>query len=55
MMSDGLKSCTAKVQESEPFEFENHLVTLVDTPGFDDTTVPNTDILQMIADYLADL
>ena len=29
------------------------LVTLVDTPGFDDTTVSDTDILKMIAVYLS--
>lgn len=29
------------------------MVTLVDTPGFDDTTVSDTDILKMIAVYLS--
>ena len=29
------------------------LVTLIDTPGFDDTTVSDTDILKMIAVYLS--
>ncbi|KIP04289.1 hypothetical protein PHLGIDRAFT_120860 [Phlebiopsis gigantea 11061_1 CR5-6] len=54
-VSDGLRSCTSKVEESNAFQLDGRLVTLVDTPGFDDTNMPNPDILQMIADYLVKL
>jgi hypothetical protein len=49
----GLKSCTSKVETAQTFELFDKLVTLVDTPGFDDTTVSDTDILKMIAVYLS--
>ncbi|KAH9944735.1 P-loop containing nucleoside triphosphate hydrolase protein [Amylocystis lapponica] len=52
-VSDGLRSCTASVQASNAFQFEGHTVTLLDTPGFDDTTRTDTDILKTIAEYLA--
>lgn len=49
----GLKSCTSKVETSDTFELAGRLVTLVDTPGFDDTMVSDTDILKMIGIYLS--
>ncbi|KAF9267986.1 hypothetical protein L218DRAFT_995535 [Marasmius fiardii PR-910] len=49
----GLHSCTASVQVAPPFELAGYLVTLIDTPGFDDTTKNDTDILRTIADFLA--
>jgi predicted GTPase len=49
----GLKSCTSTVQTSMPFEFDDRRVVLIDTPGFDDTNKSDTDILRMIAHYLA--
>ena len=49
----GLKSCTSKVETANTFEYFGKMVTLVDTPGFDDTTVSDTDILKMIAVYLS--
>ena len=52
-MGHGLRSCTASVGRSQPFEFLGKHVTLIDTPGFDDTTVSDTDILKMIALYLS--
>lgn len=52
-VGEGLRSCTAKVETASTFEFNGKLVTLVDTPGFDDTTVSDTDILKMIAVYLS--
>jgi predicted GTPase len=36
-----------------PFEFDGRRVVLIDTPGFDDTNKSDTDILRMIAHYLA--
>lgn len=53
-VGDGLESCTTKVQISRPFELNNRHVELIDTPGFDDTTKSDADILNMIATYLCD-
>ncbi|GJE89960.1 GTP-binding protein [Phanerochaete sordida] len=52
-VGEGLKSCTTKVETANTFELYGKLITLVDTPGFDDTTVSDTDILKMIAVYLS--
>ena len=30
-------SCTDKIEVSKSFELDGYLITLVDTPGFDDT------------------
>lgn len=49
----GLQSCTNSVQEAQTFELDGRYVTLIDTPGFDDTTKSDRDILHMIADFLA--
>ena len=52
-VGQGLKSCTSKVETGNTFELFGKLITLVDTPGFDDTTISDTDILKMIAVYLS--
>lgn len=52
-VSRGLKSCTSEVTPAQPFELDGRVVTLVDTPGFDDTTISDTDILKMISAFLA--
>ena len=49
----GLESCTAEVQLANEFTLGGRTVTLIDTPGFDDTTKSDTEILKMIAGYLA--
>ncbi|KAF5327319.1 hypothetical protein D9619_004266 [Psilocybe cf. subviscida] len=49
----GLQSCTSIVQIAQPFELDGRSVTLIDTPGFDDTTKSDADILRMIAAFLA--
>ncbi|KIK46994.1 hypothetical protein CY34DRAFT_35664, partial [Suillus luteus UH-Slu-Lm8-n1] len=49
----GLESCTNEVRTSRPFVVNGRVVTLIDTPGFDDTTRSDTDILAMIAAYLS--
>ncbi|KII85056.1 hypothetical protein PLICRDRAFT_178816 [Plicaturopsis crispa FD-325 SS-3] len=49
----GLQSCTGTIQVAQPFQLDGRSVTLIDTPGFDDTTRSDTDILKMIAQYLA--
>ncbi|KAJ3498496.1 hypothetical protein NLJ89_g10213 [Agrocybe chaxingu] len=49
----GLISCTNVVQVAEAFELGGRTVTLIDTPGFDDTTKSDADILRMIGLFLA--
>lgn len=53
-VGDGLESCTAEVQISPPFEFDGRKVALIDTPGFDDSSMSDADVLKMIATYLCD-
>jgi len=47
-----LESCTNEVQTSLPFKVGGQQVVLIDTPGFDDTTLTDTDVLRIIAAYL---
>ncbi|KAL0579291.1 hypothetical protein V5O48_002689 [Marasmius crinis-equi] len=49
----GLQSCTELVQIAPPFELAGYLVTLIDTPGFDDTNKSDMDILKTTAEFLA--
>ena len=49
----GLDSCTAEVQLANKFTLDGRSVTLIDTPGFDDTVLSDSDILEMIAAFLA--
>ncbi|KAK7682396.1 hypothetical protein QCA50_014601 [Cerrena zonata] len=53
-VGNGLLSCTDRV-EVAPFELDGRMVTLIDTPGFDDTNMSDTEILNMIALFLASL
>jgi GTPase Era involved in 16S rRNA processing len=48
----GLESCTNEVQTSKSFMLDGKRVVLIDTPGFDDTTKSDTDVLKMIAAYM---
>ena len=48
-----LASCTAEVQVADKFTLDGRSVTLIDTPGFDDTSRSDTDILRTIAAFLA--
>ncbi|KAI0925626.1 hypothetical protein AcV5_008311 [Taiwanofungus camphoratus] len=52
-VGNGLKSCTSSVEISATFEMSGRSITLIDTPGFDDTTRSDTDILKMIALFLS--
>ena len=45
-------SCTDRVEVASSFDLDNKKVTLIDTPGFDDTNMSDTDILNMIAMFL---
>ena len=49
----GLESCTYEVNTADTFRLDGIPVTLIDTPGFDDTSKTDTDILKLIAAYLA--
>ena len=49
----GLESCTSEVQVASPFLLDGRMVTLIDTPGFDDTVKTEAEILRLIADFLA--
>ncbi|KAJ3484499.1 hypothetical protein NLI96_g5611 [Meripilus lineatus] len=49
----GLKSCTSTINHSDVFDIGGVPVRLIDTPGFDDTVVSDTDILKLIASYFA--
>jgi len=47
-----LQSCTDKVQLSLPFELDGHRIILIDTPGFDDTKLSDTAVLNMIGAFM---
>ena len=48
-----LASCTSEVQLADEFVLDGRSVILIDTPGFDDTNKSDTDILKLIAAFLA--
>ena len=48
-----LESCTAEVQAANEFTLDGGVVALIDTPGFDDTTKSDTEILKIITAFLA--
>ncbi|PVF93006.1 hypothetical protein CPB86DRAFT_687764, partial [Serendipita vermifera] len=48
----GLRSCTTKVEATKPFLVNGRQVVLLDTPGFNDTSKGDIDILEEIADYM---
>jgi len=50
-----LDSCTAEMQLSRLFTLDGRPVILIDTPGFDDTTKTEVEILQLIAESLVEL
>ncbi|KAF9788713.1 P-loop containing nucleoside triphosphate hydrolase protein [Thelephora terrestris] len=48
----GLRSCTNTVQVADAFNLAGRRVVLIDTPGFDDTSLSDVDVLNMIAAFL---
>jgi len=44
----GLESCTGTVDEAPSFKLDGRRVRLFDTPGFDDSNKPETEILRII-------
>ncbi|KAJ7928822.1 P-loop containing nucleoside triphosphate hydrolase protein [Mycena leptocephala] len=49
----GLRSCTSTIQVAPVFELDGQSIMLIDTPGFDDTSRSDTEILTEIAAFLA--
>ena len=47
-----MESCTSEAQESHPFSVDGRKVVLIDTPGFGDTTLTDSDIWKIIAAFL---
>ncbi|TDL13236.1 hypothetical protein BD410DRAFT_823264 [Rickenella mellea] len=52
-VGSSLESCTLDIQLANPFTLDGCNITLIDTPGFDDTTRSDSDILQLIASFLS--
>lgn len=48
----GLQSCTNAVQVVKAFNLDGRRVVLIDTPGFNDTTKSDTEILRTIVAFL---
>ena len=48
----GLQSCTNAVQAAETFDLDGRRVVLIDTPGFNDTTQSDTEVLRVIVAFL---
>jgi hypothetical protein len=51
-VSKGLQSCTDTVQPAPPFQLFGCWITLIDTPGFDDTSMSDTEVLKLIVAFL---
>jgi hypothetical protein len=52
VVGEGLESGTCEVNVALDFELDGRLVTLTDTPGFDDTNRSDSEILATIASHL---
>ena len=48
-----LESCTDEVNTADAFPLDGRPVVLIDTPGFDDSSKSDTEVLKLIAAYLA--
>ena len=49
----GFETCTVEVQAADEFTLDGRKVVLIDTPGFDETSRSDTDVLRMIATFSA--
>lgn len=52
-VGSSLESCTESVELSEPFELQGRRIRLIDTPGFDDSSKSDAEVLNTIATFLA--
>ena len=52
VVGSDLDSCTAEIAFAGEFTLDGRPVILVDTPGFDDTTESDLEILRKIAAFL---
>ena len=48
-----MESCIAEVELAKEFNLDERAVTLIDTPGFDDSVMSDMEILKIIAAFLA--
>jgi predicted GTPase len=53
LVGEGLESCTADIQASNPFMLDGRRLILFDTPGFDDSNLSDVEILRRVATYLS--
>lgn len=53
LVGNELHACTADVADSPIFEVDGRQVILFDTPGFDDTSLSDTEVLKRISGFLA--
>ncbi|KAI5989617.1 P-loop containing nucleoside triphosphate hydrolase protein [Pisolithus orientalis] len=53
LVGRSLSSCTTEVCTSKPFPVDGKIVTVIDTPGFDDTRRGDAGVLSSIAAYLS--
>jgi predicted GTPase len=51
-VSNSLGSCTQEVSVTPGFILDGRTVSLIDTPGFDDTDKSDAEIVQIIAAFL---
>ena len=49
----GPESYTAEVKLTDEFTLDRRAVTLIDTPGFDDTSKSDMEILRIVGAFLA--
>ncbi len=52
-VGDELESCTDSVHFTSPVEIDGKQIIFLDSPGFDDTKTPDSDVLKMIAASLS--
>ena len=52
LVGEDLESCTPDIQLSEEIVLDGRRVVLIDTPGFDDNRMSDSDVLKSIAMFL---
>lgn len=54
LVSKKRESCTKDVQSCTAFEMDDRTVELVDTPGFSDSKMTDTQVLELIGTWMKD-